>query len=123
MANLLDGQSCGQVLESAWSIILNLLHSVAKGATDMSHPSSGTPSEGNDQAKEEYDEEAEDDGLGGGRVSTWGGACLSLAFKCLQLIVDDFLERLPLEQVWYYVKSLVLCDISTVVNGNCIVGL
>lgn len=101
------------MLESAWSIILNLLHSVAKGATDTPHSSSGTPSEG-----KEEDEVVEDDGLGVSRVSTWGGACLSLAFKCLQLIVDDFLERLPLEQVKHCVKRSV-----SIVYGNCTGGL
>ncbi|CAN0430973.1 unnamed protein product, partial [Ectocarpus fasciculatus] len=39
------------------------------------------------------------------RPVVWGGACLSLAFKCLQLVVDDFLERLPREQV----PRLVTC--------------
>ncbi|CAN0267927.1 unnamed protein product, partial [Ectocarpus fasciculatus] len=60
-------QSCGQVLDSAWPVILNLLLSM--------------------------------------RPVVWGGACLSLAFKCLQLVVDDFLERLPREQV----PRLVTC--------------
>lgn len=101
------------MLESAWSIILNLLHSVAKGATDTPHSCSGTPSEGN-----EGDEVLEDDGLGVGRVSTWGGACLTLAFKCLQLIVDDFLERLPLEQAKCCIKRSIIF-----VYGNCTCGL
>ena len=100
-------QSCGQVLDSAWAVILNLLHSVAKGATDTPPPSAVTPSEGKEasggEAGEEEDgeEEEEDGGFGNERVFTWGGACLSLAFKGLQLIVDDFLERVPLDQVWY----------------------
>ncbi|CAM9468256.1 unnamed protein product, partial [Ectocarpus sp. 8 AP-2014] len=113
-----EPQSCGQVLDSAWPVILNLLLSVAKGATSAAPPppSPQTPaavaaaaeSKGgdtdNDAATGEYDDE-EDSGAADTRPVVWGGACLSLAFKCLQLVVDDFLERLPREQV----PRLVTC--------------
>ncbi|CAM9634277.1 unnamed protein product, partial [Ectocarpus sp. 13 AM-2016] len=113
-----EPQSCGQVLDSAWPVILNLLLSVAKGATSAAAPppSPRTPaavaaaadSKGgdtdSDAAAGEYDDE-EDSGAAEMRPVVWGGACLSLAFKCLQLVVDDFLERLPREQV----PRLVTC--------------
>ncbi|CAM9312609.1 unnamed protein product, partial [Laminaria digitata] len=107
-------QSCGQVLDSAWAVILNLLHSVAIGATDTPSPSQGTPAaiEGGENgvargisAAERENEDAYGSGQGQMRPATWGGACLPLAFKCLQIIVDDFLERVPSEQV----PELVTC--------------
>lgn len=124
-------QSCGQVLESAWPVILNLLHSVAKGATDAALPSSprapvspfqdgevevGLSGDGSDSDSDgrggntvaEEDDEGVFGAMGGEmemRPVVWGGACLSLAFKCLQLVVDEFLERLPREQV----PKLVVC--------------
>ncbi|CAN0580207.1 unnamed protein product, partial [Ectocarpus sp. 12 AP-2014] len=84
-------QSCGQVLDSAWPVILNLLLSVAKGATSAgpSPPPPRTPaavvaaaeSKGgdtnNDAAAGEYDDE-EDSGAAEMRPVVWGGACLSL---------------------------------------------
>lgn len=96
------------------------MHSVAKGATDPPAPPSprapsaaaiegggGGISSGGIAGE---DGEEEDgifgvDGAGEARPVVWGGGCLSLAFKCLQLIVDDFLERVPREQV----PSLVTC--------------
>ena len=101
-------QSCGQVLDSAWKVILNLLHSVAVGATDTPSPPQGMPAavEGDENglsrdilAAEYEGEDAFGSGQGQMRPATWGGACLPLAFKCLQIIVDDFLERVPSEQV------------------------
>lgn len=100
-------QSCGQVLDSAWAVILDLLHAVAQGATDAPPPalrrraSDGESGEGValEAEGEEGEEEFVDDARNSGTAVAWGGACLSLAFKCLQIIVDDFLERLPREQV------------------------
>lgn len=123
-------QSCGQVLESAWPVILNLLLSVAKGATDAAPPASPRTTSAAVEDGEEVKGGFSDDGGGGGggnavagededednegvfgvregemRPVVWGGACLSLAFKCLQLVVDDFLERVPRDQV----PKLVTC--------------
>ena len=109
-------QSCGQVLDSAWPVILNLLHSVAKGATDAPTPpspgaaaveSGGSGGGGGSDGEDDEEESGVFgvDGVGEMRPVVWGGGCLSLGFKCLQLIVDDFLERLPREQV----PSLVTC--------------
>lgn len=52
------------------------------------------------QSRESGDSVGNDCGnVGEGRAMKWGGACLPLAFKCLQLVVDDFLERVPHDQV------------------------
>lgn len=82
------------------------MHSVAKGATDAPAPSSprAAAGEGGGGAVA-GDAVAGEDGGELRPPVVWGGGCLSLAFKCLQLIVDDFLERVPREQV----PSLVTC--------------
>lgn len=55
------------------------------------------------------EEEAAEEDEGEERASTaWGGGCLSLAFKCLHLIVDDFLERVPRDQVWWVLLRVIL---------------
>ncbi len=110
------------MLDSAWPVILDLLHSVARGATESSPPpptkpaaaaaAEGRTSGGDSDGVLAREAEEEDEGIFGAdagaggaggegevRPVVWGGACLSLAFKCLQLVVDDFLERLPREQV------------------------
>lgn len=124
---LISKQSCGQVLESAWPVILDLLRSVAKGATDAALPASPrTPVSAIEEGEMEAGFSGDGSGSGGDTASAgegdegvfgvmggdmemrpvvWGGACLSLAFKCLQLVVDEFLERLPREQV----PRLVVC--------------
>lgn len=48
------------------------------------------------------------------RSVAWGGGCLSLAFKCLHLIVDDFLERVPRDEVQKQTKD-------TIFNVKCVV--
>lgn len=106
------------MLDSAWAVILNLLHSVAKGATNAPPPPAGMPprdreavggGETEDTGAAAGDDAAVVAGAGDAeRVATWGGACLPLAFKCLQLIVDDFLERISLDQVGCF-----LADIGT----------
>ncbi|CAM9691580.1 unnamed protein product, partial [Discosporangium mesarthrocarpum] len=102
-------QSCGHVLDSAWGVILDLLLSVAKGATatatatvNIQHSTSHSSLASFEQGGTSMVmvggvSHGERNGQGG--LMSWGGSCLPLAFKCLKLLVDDFLERVPCAQV------------------------
>lgn len=84
-------QSCGQLLQSAWRVVLQVLADVARGGADMdlaaAATAAGQSSEGDGSSILERTAPR--------LAPVWGGNCLMLAFNTLKLIVDDFLDRVP----------------------------
>jgi hypothetical protein len=80
-------QEGGHAVEGGWEIVLELLLSVPSGVGEGGGKASSSAPPGSGGSKADFDS-----GYG---QPNWSREALQVAFSCLKLIVDDFLDLLP----------------------------
>jgi hypothetical protein len=79
-------QSNGQVFTAGWEVLIGIIHSIPTSLSGRSETTS-------DSAGEE-EEDREDESSTAAVAIPWPKESLSIAFNCLQLVVDEFLDSL-----------------------------